>query len=71
MFHVQSPSDAIMSPCTKKINNGAQIRRPISSNPANILRYKQQNVIDFNIGDAAGKNESDTKVDNMGKDNKI
>uniref|UniRef100_A0A914EHR5 Uncharacterized protein n=1 Tax=Acrobeloides nanus TaxID=290746 RepID=A0A914EHR5_9BILA len=65
MFQVQSPSDAIMSPCTKKLNtHGVQMpRRPASSNPASVLRFKQQNAIKLNLEDVDSAEKVDEETD--------
>jgi len=63
MFNIQSPSDAIMSPCTMKLNVGAQkVRRPVNSNPAHVLRSKQQYVIKMNMEEDADKMETESET---------
>uniref|UniRef100_A0A1I8A820 Uncharacterized protein n=1 Tax=Steinernema glaseri TaxID=37863 RepID=A0A1I8A820_9BILA len=58
-FHVSSPSDSIMSPCTKKLVG--RTTRSQASHPMNILRAKQQmgipKMADFNDGEGDAPQE--------------
>ena len=51
-FHMQSPSDAALSPCTQKLFGPSRIKAPSTSQPLSVLRSKQQaDVAKFNNGE--------------------
>lgn len=41
-FHVQSPSDAVLSPCTQKLFGPGRRKAPNTSHALSVLRSKQQ-----------------------------
>uniref|UniRef100_A0A0N5BVN0 Uncharacterized protein n=1 Tax=Strongyloides papillosus TaxID=174720 RepID=A0A0N5BVN0_STREA len=45
-LHIQSPSDNMLSPCTKKLfSNKPRSKKISASHPINILRIKQQEAL--------------------------
>lgn len=61
-FTIHSPSDALMSPCTQKLNAPQPKVRGVSQ-PQNLLRNKQHKDLTEKYNDVLNKNHEDKNLE--------